>query len=336
MSRGPCASCLLIVTIALDVLQELAVRRPVQGDRDALLALCRADEQAATGEASTTAAEIDELLNPAHTRIDEDQWVVVDGTRIVGYGLVWDHGHTDHQDVDVYRHPSLGSEALRAAVLDLLLARVADRARTAGYPRIVTGAGCYAADDQYASTLRSRGFTHVRTFHHLRIELDPQTPVVTWSPPGVEIVGFIGDEQSWRELHTVVDTGFAEHWGYVPVAYEHYRADIEAEPHPDLAMWRVAVADGRMVGVARASGRNVEIGGGWVSELAVLPEYRGRGIARALLASAFEANRQAGRRRVGLHVDSDNGTGAVRLYESVGMMLERQIHAYERDVLPAP
>ena len=41
-----------------------------------------------------------------------------------------------------------------------------------------------------------------------------------------------------------------------------------------------------------------------------------------------------GREWVGLAVDSENGTGAVRLYESVGMRRERQIYAYERDVLP--
>jgi ribosomal protein S18 acetylase RimI-like enzyme len=325
---------LVVVTAVTDVLAGLSVRRPRPGDRDALLALCRADEQAATGASSTTAAEIDELLNPAHTRLDDDQWVVVDGSRMVGYCLVWDHGRTDHQDVDVYRDPSLGSERLREAMLDLVLRRVAERARLAGYPRIVTGAGCYAEDEQYATTLRSRGFAHVRTFHHLRVDLDPSSPVVPTPPTGVDVIAFDGDEQGWRDLHAVVDASFTEHWGYVPVTYEAYRADIDAEPHPDRPMWRVAVADGRMVGVARASGRNAEVGGGWVSELAVLPQYRGRGVARALLQAAFEANRQAGRHWVGLGVDTQNGTGAVRLYESVGMVTERQIHAYQRDVLP--
>lgn len=332
---APCSAVVTAATAVTAVLPGLTARRPRPSDRDALLALCRADEQAATGASSTTAAEIDELLNPAHTRLDEDQWVVLDGARVVGYCLVWDHGRTDHQDVDVYRDPGLGSEHLREAMLDLVLARVAERAHLAGYSRIVTGAGCFADDEQYASTLRSRGFAHVRTFRHLRIDLDPHSPVVVTPPPGVQITAFDGDEPGWRELHAVVDTSFTEHWGYVPVTYPAYRADAEAEPHADRPLWRVAIADGRMVGVARASGRNAEIGGGWVSELAVLPPYRGRGVARALLRAAFEANRQAGRRWVGLGVDSQNGTGAVRLYESVGMVTERQIHAYERDVVPA-
>lgn len=311
----------------------LTARRPRLADLPGLVRLCRDDEGAVIGEATTSAAEIEEMLAPAHSRPEDDQWVVVDDTgRLVGWGVIWDHGATDHQDVDVYRAPSLGSEDVRAALLDTLLVRMAERARARGYPRIVTGAGCYHADTAYASTLRSRCFAHVRTFHRMRIDLDPHHPLAVEAPAGVEVVPFEPTEDAWRTLHAVVDESFSQHWGYAPVTYEAYRAAVEAEVDPDLPRWRVALDGGAIVGVSRASGRNVEAGGGWVGELAVLPSHRGRGVARALLQASFEANRHAGRTWVGLAVDTENTTGAVRVYESAGMRVEQQIDAYERDV----
>jgi ribosomal protein S18 acetylase RimI-like enzyme len=315
----------------------LTVRRPTPDDRDVLHALCLADETAAVGRSATSAAEVEDMLAPAHTTLEEDQWLVLDGSgRPVVWGLLWDHGNTAQQDVDIYRDPARVEEQVRGVVLDRLLQRVAQRARERGYERVDLGASCLAQDAVYPPTLEARGFTRVRTFHRMRIDLDAERAIQVETPEGVSLEPFDpSDEHQWRELYRVVDVSFAQHWGYVPVAYEDYRADADAEPYPDLPLWRVARLDGRMVGVARASGRYAQEGGGWVSELGVLPDVRGRGVARALLQTSFEANRAAGRRYVGLGVDTENTTGAVRLYESVGMREDQQIYAYSRDVLPA-
>jgi len=313
----------------------LSARPPRPGDLDALLALARADEAAAVGSSSVTRVEVAELLAPAHTTAQDDQRVVIDAAGgLLAWGLVWDHNRTDHQDVDVYCSPALGSETVRGALLDWLVARLGQRARAAGYARIVADAGCYHDDTRYASTLRSRGFTYVRTFHRLRIDLQPHQPVSVSTPPGVQVVPFEPAEDTWWALHAVLQHSFAEHWGYVPVAYDAFRASHAADPAPDLPLWRVALAEGRMVGVASASGRNAEDAGGWVADLGVLASHRGRGIARALLQAAFEANRQAGRTWVGLMVDTENATGAVGLYESVGMRQEQSVDVYQRVVHP--
>jgi ribosomal protein S18 acetylase RimI-like enzyme len=58
---------------------------------------------------------------------------------------------------------------------------------------------------------------------------------------------------------------------------------------------------------------------GYVRILGVQKAWRGRGLARALLLSAFSDYRQRGCLGVQLGVDTGNTTGATRLYESVGM-----------------
>jgi len=321
----------------------LSLRRPTLTDAPALLALARADEVHAIGRATLSRAEVDELLVPAHTRLDDDQWVAIDASSpsgragsgdVVGWGLIWDHGKTDHQDVDVYRDPRLG-ERVREELLDLLLARLGERARQRGYARIEAGAGCYAADIAYAATLRSRGFSFARTFHRLQIPL-PADRSLPSSDLGsdVRIAPFDFSEDGWRRFHQVVEESFVEHFGYVPTSYADYRADAEAEPEPDREFWRVAVVDSDIVGVVKASGRSAEENIGYVAELAVLPAHRGRGIARALLLDTFEAYRLAGRRRGELTVDTENTTGALGLYTSIGMVTDVEIHAYLREVEP--
>ncbi len=55
----------------------------------------------------------------------------------------------------------------------------------------------------------------------------------------------------------------------------------------------------------------------YVDQLAVTREHRGLGLARALLVDAFTRGRARGRTRCELSTDSR--TGALGLYEKVGM-----------------
>jgi mycothiol synthase len=56
-----------------------------------------------------------------------------------------------------------------------------------------------------------------------------------------------------------------------------------------------------------------------VFELGVLPEMQGRGIGRALLRHSFAMLAGRGIPKGRLGVDTENSTGAVELYRSIGM-----------------
>lgn len=71
------------------------------------------------------------------------------------------------------------------------------------------------------------------------------------------------------------------------------------------------------------SGENM----GWVRNLAVLPEYQGRGIARALLDTAFATSFRKGRTLAGLGVNVANSS-AYGLYESVGMTVTFEVRCW--------
>ena len=64
--------------------------------------------------------------------------------------------------------------------------------------------------------------------------------------------------------------------------------------------------------------------------LGVVPARRRRGLAQALLQRVFSEFASRGYKRVGLGVDAENPTGAVRLYERAGMHVARVNLQYEK------
>ena len=70
---------------------------------------------------------------------------------------------------------------------------------------------------------------------------------------------------------------------------------------------------------------------GWVGELGVRRAYRKRGLGLALLKHAFAAFHADGKKRAGLGVDASSLTGALKLYESAGMRVQRQFNQYEKE-----
>ena len=71
---------------------------------------------------------------------------------------------------------------------------------------------------------------------------------------------------------------------------------------------------------------------GWVDTLAVLRPWRRKGLGMALLLHSFGEFYRRGRRKVGLGVDSQNLTGAARLYERAGMHVARQYISYQKEL----
>jgi mycothiol synthase len=71
-------------------------------------------------------------------------------------------------------------------------------------------------------------------------------------------------------------------------------------------------------------------GGGWVGAIGVRAPWRRRGIGLALLQHTFAAFHERGTTDVRLGVDTQNPSGATRLYERAGMSVELEEVIYER------
>jgi len=144
-------------------------------------------------------------------------------------------------------------------------------------------------------------------------------------PSGVIIRAFEtgGDE---RALHDVYEASFADHWGFRSIPYATFEAGMYGAEDWDPSLAYLAQVDEQIVGHVVALSF---AGEGNIESVGVVPAWRGRGIAKALLRRAFAELAKHGHREVRLGVDAQNPTGAVALYESVGMTPYRSYDIFD-------
>jgi mycothiol synthase len=126
------------------------------------------------------------------------------------------------------------------------------------------------------------------------------------------------DAATHRAAYQVVEDAFGEWDGREHVAYEGWASHVVDRPGFEPWMLRLVVheSDG-VVGVCFT--RVDEERTGFVGQLAVRRDHRGRGLAQVLLADGFAGARDHGALRSELTTDSR--TGALDLYLKVGMQV---------------
>jgi ribosomal protein S18 acetylase RimI-like enzyme len=102
------------------------------------------------------------------------------------------------------------------------------------------------------------------------------------------------------------------------------------DPQFDPSLWFLVRDGDEIAAINRCEGGRH--GGGYVGLLGVRKPWRKRGLGKALLLHAFREFRDRGYDRATLGVDSENPTGATRLYESVGMHVETTFVTFEKEL----
>lgn len=293
------------------------VRAPRADDADvrALHELVRDYTFTVTGFGDYTADDArDELTEPGFDPDLDGRFVHDADGRLVGNGFVHRKGDGDMAGVDV-----VASRAdVRGWLLSWALGRAEEVGRAAGHGEVVVDHGCYRADEPLAETLAEHGFRIATTFHRMRIDHAGPHPAPA-PPDGVVLRVATDDDTVRRAAHEVYTAAFAEHFGFSPESYADWAERRERRPAFAWSQLWVAELDGRPVAMLECDDRFAEDGDGYIPELGVLAEARGRGIAKYLLRHAFATDAAAGRTGTVLHVDADNVTPALGVYESVGM-----------------
>jgi ribosomal protein S18 acetylase RimI-like enzyme len=126
-----------------------------------------------------------------------------------------------------------------------------------------------------------------------------------------------------------LNEAFAEHWGWHPMPFEEWFEKRKDQHHDEHGPVWFVIRDGDELAAVTRNDSNVA-GGGYVGAIGVRLAWRGKGLAKALLYRTFAEFWRRGTTRVALDVDSQNETGAVRLYERVGMHVEACGVAFEK------
>jgi mycothiol synthase len=164
------------------------------------------------------------------------------------------------------------------------------------------------------------GFTPVRWFEELLRPLD-RLPAQT-GVDGIDIVDWPADRDD--EIRTIKNEAFADHWGSTPTTIEHWDHQVRGfGARPDLSSIAVERGSGRIVSLClnhRYPADDELLGrrDGWIDTLGTLREWRGRGLASALITDSLHRFAAAGLTHASIGVDGDSPTGAARLYRSLG------------------
>ncbi|TMR21154.1 GNAT family N-acetyltransferase [Nonomuraea turkmeniaca] len=309
-----------------------AISRPRVEDAEAIHELVAAYDTAVIGVPDMTLDDIaDELVEPGFDR-DKDGWLAhdADGT-LVAWAWACANGDSDLVEVEVITRP--GVDGLADELLRTVTGRARELAAERGHSGVTMDLGIYRVDHGKQALAKAHGFEPATSFHRMRI--DHEGPVGQQvEPPAVPagITLHTGEsEEVRREAHGVQQEAFAQHFGFVKIDYDEWYARRQAQSVTDWSQLTLARLDGRPAAALIGSNQFLsDEDCGYVATLAVLPEFRGRGLGRFLLRHAFAADAARGRKGTILHVDSNNITPALGLYESAGMRPVMVIDVWRR------
>lgn len=220
-------------------------------------------------------------------------------------------------------HPNFHRQKVGTAVLDWSRARLDEMAPTAGSsdpPGTDVVVRTTIGFDQPGglALMQSRGYTPVAYWADMERDL---VDIPTASlPDGVELRPVTEDQL--RTIWSAEVEAFRDHWGFVEqteVDWDEWRT----WRLNDFSLWTVAWHHDEVVGQIRSfinREENEQHGfeRGWTENISTARQWRGMGIAGALICESLRGLADRGLKTARLGVHTDNPNGARQLYEKYG------------------
>jgi len=279
----------------------LSQRPLVESDATSVYELIAAQERLALGTVEIEEADIVGDWQQPSFDIAENDVGVFDGDRLVAYAEAASNIRADSAVHPDYRGRGIGTALARWTQ---------EVGRNRGWKDV----GMPVPEGSVGDRLMQALGYHVRW-----------TSWVLQMPPGTEIVpqpipdGFTvrtADPEEYHAVNDVVEDAFLEWSVRDRRSFEDWEAATIRRPGFEPWHLRVMVdPDSTVVGVSSLS-----VGGecAYVNQLAVRRDQRHRGLARALLVDSFKIAREHG--STVSELSTDSRTGALSLYEKVGMV----------------
>lgn len=179
--------------------------------------------------------------------------------------------------------------------------------------------------------LLEEGYKTVRHDYEMRRDtLDdiPEAPL----PAGLEVRPV--KPEHYRAIWDAMQEAFRDHWGYRPGTEEEYQHWLTVS-YFDPTLWRVAWDGDQVAGMVLGEihpNENIvhNCKRGWIENVCVRRPWRRHGLAHALLVQGLHALKERGMTEAALGVDTENPTGALRVYESVGFHAVKRFSIYRK------
>jgi ribosomal protein S18 acetylase RimI-like enzyme len=230
-------------------------------------------------------------------------------------------------------HPEHRRRGIGGAVLDWQLARgAAIHAERHPEAPARLAVGVFETMPGLTALVRRAGLTAERWYRMMERPL-AELP----APSAAELVPFTWDrDDEVRRAHNAAFTrhhGSSERdpasWQVMFTGQRAFRPELST-----VALVDGAVAAYALVYVYDSDTRATGVADAHFGQIGTLPEHRGRGLATAAIVASLRAAAEAGCGRASLQVDSENVTGALRLYEGLGFRVRRTSVSWARALPP--
>jgi len=130
------------------------------------------------------------------------------------------------------------------------------------------------------------------------------------------------EESEYRKVHEAMQEAFKDHWGYQESTEEEYQQwRNHRNSQPDL--WKIAWGGDEVAGmvlnfVDEAENEEYKRKRGYTETICVRRKWRGKGIAKAIIAESLRMFTAMGMEECALGVDAENSSGALKLYQHLG------------------
>jgi mycothiol synthase len=197
-------------------------------------------------------------------------------------------------------------------------------------PRV---AGAWAADTDTGGhiLLKANGYAPARWFFHMKRDLSLPIEVPPL-PEGIEVRPVTRDDA--HRLFVADNEAFLDHWGGIDAsdaAFQRWVDDPDFDPTLHVVAFEgdeiAAAVINAIYGEANAK---LGVLHGWLDSVFTRRPWRGRGLARGLVARSLVVLRDRGMTEGILGVDADNETGALGVYTDNGFYVTERFTAYRR------
>ena len=326
-------------TLEVSLPEGFTDRAPTWDDMDEAVRLMNRWSQKVIGEDEIVDPDdlLSEMRMPGIKIEDNFRLVFAPNGEMAGYFEVWTHRKPPvhpwlwgrvHPD---YEGLSIGTWLLHWAEACALraLKDVPDGLRFS--PR--TGIQTEAADS--IKLFEDMGYQRIRSSYRMQIDMDAPVPEPEW-PEGITLKTYNAETDAEAVYRADIEA-FRDHFGFVEQPFEEGFKDflqvMTGYQGFDPTLWFLAMDGDEVAGISLCRPHSYDdLDMGFVNTLAVRRPWRKRGLGLALLRHSFNEYYRRGKRKVGLGVDAENLTGALRLYEKAGMHVHRQYNTYEKEL----
>jgi mycothiol synthase len=321
-------------------MSEITIRTLRKEDHPAVVELLHEADAVDHQDRVATVDDLERDMTYPGYHPESDTFVACDGERLVGYCEQFLRKAIGSGESVFYTwgavHPGWRRQRVGRRLLEASYGRALERLPAAPEGAVHLHANGSDGEPDRRALFEGLGMAPVRTYVHMVRPIDGDLPPVEL-PAGYRLRA-MDPERDAETVWQVDNLAFRDHWGFFGFPLEEFRVWM-ARPHfrPDLWVLAEEESTGHAVGIGLSSidpswiehtGRQE----GHVNTLAVLREHRHRGLGTALLAHSLHLLRQAGMEFADLGADSENLTGAVRLYERAGFRVRNVQIAYRRTI----